>query len=374
MRSAPHRLLPVLGLLAAAAAVPAAASAQELTLRREVPPEAWGGCPPANASTPSDADRQEAERLAGSAAQAAILGDAAAVLDLLGRAAALDPASPGIAYRHGRALEEAGRRDDAILAYCRYLSLAPDSPDAAEARARRDALAYREGAMPADAVRAFRSGIAAWDAGRIAEAETAFGRAAEEAPHWPAPIYNRALVRVAARSPQPALADLRRYLELSPGADDFDAVLDVVTTLRAAAPHNPTAALVAGLLVPGLGQITTDRPAAGLLVLGGAAGALAAGMLITRVEVDCLAPPVDGRCPEGQVLRERTTRPYQELGIAGALAVGAAGAFEAWHGARRTRGPDIGLIRISALGATLAPPAMSAMAQSARLELVRLRF
>jgi hypothetical protein len=354
---------------------------QELRLKRDVPPIAWGGCPAVPAVTPPDEDRAQADRLAGAAAQAAILGDDADVLRLLDEAASLDASSASIAYHHARALAGAGRVVEAVSAYCRFLSLAPGSPDAEEVRSRITSLLPGDGAMPEPAVRSFREGLAAFDAGRLAEADAAFGRAAEAAPAWPAPIYNRAAARVLSGSLAPAGSDLRSYLELSPGAADFEEVLDVVSVIRAAQPRSPTNALVAGLFVPGLGQFTTDRPGAGLLVLGASGGALAAAFLVEKTDVDCLALPVDGQCPPGQVLRERSERPLLVPGIAAAAAITLAGAIEAWHAVRRSNRPAAGPIRVvgdaghdASRGLVFAGPGLHIARDGARLDLIRIRF
>jgi tetratricopeptide (TPR) repeat protein len=361
----------------------AQAAAQQLEIKRDLPPIAWGGCP-GSASGPaesvSQARRDQAARLAADAGQAAILGDNAAAGDLLGRAVTLDPAAPALAYRLARTLEELRRRDDALAEYCRYLSIAGDAPDTAEVRNRIDALTRTSGlAVSPPAARHFETGIASYDAGRLVEAEAGFGAASEAAPDWGAALYNRAMVRVALNRREAAAADLRRYLELSPGSSDFDAVLNLLGSLRArpAAPLSPTGALVTGLLLPGLGHFTTQRTATGVLFLGAAAGSAAVGLLVERVNVKCLATPVDGTCPPEEVSDRDVSRPYLVPGIATAAAIGILGAIDAYRGVRRMNERGAALrVGWNGSGPAVAAgvPQLSSAGDRVQLELLHVRF
>jgi tetratricopeptide (TPR) repeat protein len=360
---------------------PAALAAQQLPLKRDLPSASWAGCPagerPAEVPT---VQRQSADRLAADATQASLLGDKSAALDLLTRAAAADPSSVPISYRLARALDELERSADALAAYCRYLTLAPDSPDAQDVRERTRVLGTPPGfSVPATAVRAYQEGIAHFDAGRHAEAETAFGQASEAAPDWGAPLYNRALTRIARAQKETAAEDLRHFLELSPGAPEFSAVLDLIATLRQVAPrYNPSGALLRGLLVPGLGHFTTDRTGAGVFYLATASSALAAGILLKKLDVDCLSVPVDGQCPPGQVAGEKETRPYLVPAVAVALATGVYGAIDAYRSAGRRNRAAASATRVGQdgrpRGPSLSPPAINVGARGTRLELIRVRF
>jgi tetratricopeptide (TPR) repeat protein len=374
--------LVILPLLLVLTMLPAAdAAAQELRLKRDVPQSGPMECVPAPRRAVGAEQRREAGDLAAAASQASILGDNAAALDLLSRAALLDPMSSAIAYRHARTLEELGRAGAAVAEYCRYLALAPDAPDAVETQARLELLTPRvAGRVPADAAVAFIAGIATFDAGQLPEAEAAFTTATRHAPQWSAPVYNLAVVHAATGRHAAAAGQLRRYLQLSPDAADAQAVAGTLAAFDAAAPPGVgPEVLAAALVVPGLGQFTTGRPVAGTLVMGAAAASLAAGLLTTRIEVRCLTPPVDGRCPEGQVLREESVQPYRTAGIAGALAIAAAGAVEAWHSTRNRSQQQPGrLLRIGghdgAGGLSVAYPKLDVGPDRARLHLLRLRF
>jgi tetratricopeptide (TPR) repeat protein len=355
------------------------AAAQQLRLKRELP---GGGllCAPARPPVASSEQRAEAERLAASSGQAAILGDNASAAALLGRAARLDPASASIAYRHARALEETGRAREALSEYCRYLSLAPDAPDTGETRARMEMLGGNVGhSLPVPALRAFGTGVEAFDDGRFGDAEVAFGIASRAAPSWADAAYNRAVARAAGGRREEAIEDLRRYLELKPGAPDEREVERVVLVLSGQrAPRSASSVLAAGLVVPGLGQFTTGRARTGALVLGGAAGAAAFGALATRLEVECLSPPVQGRCPPESVVREERVHPYRTAGLMAAVAIGVAGAVEAYldvrgTGRRATDGGGLGHARQHG-GVRLATPSVDFTLEGIRADLVRLRF
>jgi tetratricopeptide (TPR) repeat protein len=355
---------------AAAGWTDARLAAQQPGLKRDVPPITWTGCP--DARTPREvgpAQRLEAERLAAAATQASILGDATEAANLLAQAAAIDAGSPAIAYRLARAEDDLGRAGSAIAAYCHYLTVAPDAPDAADVRARIDALASPPGlTVPAAAADAFHTGVAAYDAARLQAADSAFGRAALAAPAWADPLYNRGIVRLALDRRDAAAEDLRRYLELNPGAPDFNQVLDLLGGLRGvvAAPYSPVNALAAGLVVPGLGHFITDRTTTGLAFLGAAAGAVVAGLAVQRVRVECLSPTEDGVCPPDQVLDERTERPYLGAGIGVAAAVGIWGAIDAYRGARRGNDRAAAMLRVGLK--------IQHSTNGTRLEFVAIRF
>ncbi len=355
---------------------PAAAQQQQLLLKRTAPRIAWGGCGPAvSPRTVPPAQQQEADALATSATQAAILGNNAAAAEQLANAARLNPRSDVIAYRLARTLEELGRREEALAGYCRFLALAPNAADAAEARERITALAER-GGVSADAAREYTAGIAHYDSARLADAEAAFGRAFAAAPSWSDAVYNRGITRLALGQRAGGTADLRRYLELSPGAPELGAIVDVLALHSGAeapaAPYNPSVVFVSGMLLPGLGHFTTGRPARGAVVLAVAAGALAAGLLVEQTEVVCLAPPVGGECPPDQVLREEVSRPYLVPAAAVAAGAGILGAIDAFRGARRRNAEAAAGIRIGT--GSLHPPAVRLDQDVVRLDLVRFRF
>ncbi len=365
------------GALAFAALHARAAHAQQLELKRTPPPVAWAGCPAAPDAlvTVSEDAAAQAERLAAAATEAAILGDAESALERLDSAAGFDPTSATVAYRRARVLESLDRRDEAIGEYCRYLTL-PAADDAGDVRQRLAALtAPDSAAVPAAAADEFAAAIGEYDAARLLEAEAGFSRALALTPDWADAHFNRAAVRFALRRTQSAAADLRRYLELKPAADDFDAVLDLVASLRTRERYNTAATLAGGILVPGLGHFTTDRPVTGALVLGAAALAVTTGFLVERVQVDCLSVPENGACPPDQVLREDVERPWLVPSVAAAAAIGIGGAIEAWVSARR-RNRQAATVSDDVEGnaTRVRAPAVRPEGDRVHVELIRLRF
>jgi tetratricopeptide (TPR) repeat protein len=359
-RSLARRLIAV--LLPALICAPGAATAQELVLKRALPPIAWAGCPAAPASAaPTAAARLEAASLAESARQAAILGDVEAARRQLESAVALDPSAPDLAYRLALTLEQAAQPRAAAIAYCRYLALASDATDADVVRGHiADLIASAGPTISAEAARVFSDGVAAWDAGRSAAAGEAFAAARRLEPAWADPAYNLAAVHLAAGDEDAAHDALRAYLEANPAAADFNEVLDLVLVLRPVPvrPYDPGLALAGGLVVPGLGHFLTARPRTGVLVLGSATAALTAALSIRRVSVLCLAPPVDGVCAPSQMLERQTERPYLVAGVGAAAAIGVFGAIDAYRGAQRRN-------------EQAAPPARSGAATDGRMPDVR---
>lgn len=371
--------------VAALCLLPSAGAAQALPLQRAVPEIRWGGCPAAATPAPVDSARAaRAEQLAAEATQAAILGDEDAAYALLEEAVGLDPTSSALAYRLARAAEESGRSARSVELYCRFLALAPGSPDAGDVRQRLEALTAPAGfAVPAEAAAAFRRGLEAFDAGAYEAAERAFGEALAAAPEWGAPLYDRGLARLAQGRDAEGAADLRAYLQRTPDAPEFDRIVELLGSAREPAPvpvvtrRNPLSTLAVGLAVPGLGHLTTGRTRRGLIVLGTATAAIATGLLVEKVEVRCLGVPVDGECPPGQVLGEESSRPLLGPGVAVALAAGVIAAIDAYRGVVRDNAQPAGAGGTregDRTGIRLAAPDVRVSLSGAHLDLLRIRF
>jgi tetratricopeptide (TPR) repeat protein len=88
------------------------------------------------AAAPTDPQRLAARALVQRAQQAAILGDRASAREQWRQAAVLDPTDADLAYQLARAHDGAGAVADAATEYCRFLALAPNAPEALEARER----------------------------------------------------------------------------------------------------------------------------------------------------------------------------------------------------------------------------------------------
>ena len=312
------------------------------TLRAQLPPlkvttpgSEGSSCPaPATSATVQVAPEAEGEaiRLRSAASQAIVLGEPERARDLLARAVELDPASGALAYQYGRVLEDLGNVDAARSAYCRTLAVSPDGDEAADAQRRLAALAEREHpAVPQQAVDDFLEGVARADAGQLTAAVDAFTRATGSAPEWPEAWFDRGVVFARLDRPGAAAQDLRRYLDLRPDAVDARGVAELIGQLTTPT-GGPRAgvAFTLGLLVPGMGQFYSGRPAMGMAVLTLAGSAATAAFLVQQVKVRCLADVDPGAaCPPSQVLDEQKQRPYLTTGLAVAGAVTLIGAIEA---------------------------------------------
>lgn len=361
---------------------PGASSSAQLPLLRQVPDAVPVGCTAAGATldaATTDAEaRAEAERLATEASNAAILGDLVAAKDLLWRAASLEPSSPAIAFRLARTLEDLGENETAVREYCRYLHLAPDAPDVAEVNAtvQRIAPSVRPG-IPDSAVTGFEAALGHADAGRLAAASEAFSDVIAAAPGWSAPWYNRGVLNAELRQRDAARRDFVRYLELQPAGPSSETVRGWIAQLDSPdTPYSSGAAFMAGL-IPGAGHFYTGRPAMGALLLIGAGGAAAAGMLVQERHVECLGNPQGGSCPPDQVRAERVERPYMMSGLGVAAAATLIGAIDAARGAR-SRNAEAPIIRFGSnpagAGAGLLVPDIDARGSRLDLALIRLRF
>jgi tetratricopeptide (TPR) repeat protein len=104
-------------------------------------------CPSVSiAVPPTDSQRLAARAFVQRAQQAAILGDGASAREQWRQAAALDPTDADLAYQLARAYDGAGAFADATSEYCRFLTLAPNAPEAAEVRERVAVLSPRSAA------------------------------------------------------------------------------------------------------------------------------------------------------------------------------------------------------------------------------------
>jgi hypothetical protein len=85
---------------------------------------------------PADSNKAQAEELTRRAYDAEMQGNVQEARTLLRRASDLDATNKSAAYHLGLTSETLGDRAAAVTAYCRYLSLAPTTTEAAEARQR----------------------------------------------------------------------------------------------------------------------------------------------------------------------------------------------------------------------------------------------
>ncbi|MFG1691198.1 caspase domain-containing protein [Gemmatimonadota bacterium] len=142
----------------------------------------------------------------------------------------------------------------------------------------------------------------------------------------------------------------------------------------AEAQFSAGAAAFKSLLIPGLGQMTTERTGRGLAFLGGAATAVSLGFMWQTKEIQCGAR-VTGECPSDYVVGESTERPYMTTGLMVAAAFAVASAIDAYRGARganitpRNATPQQRMSRV-----ILESPRVRGSVHRLELDLVRLRF
>ena len=324
------------GLLAAM--VPSVGTGQAVDLKRVLPeptPPLCPSAPPVSVS-PSPADRAEADRLLARATELTLLGDAGAAVGLLRQAEQLNPASPDVAYRLGAAERDLGQGSNAIVYYCRYLTLSPGAEDGDEVRELVSQLTPPAAPLYDEAAaERFHDGVSAWDGGNATRAYDAFVDAVQMAPELPEAVYNRGLVAAYQDRDDQAAADLRRYLTLRPGAADRNLVEEWIGYLTSPVEvMNATQVLAGGLVVPGLGQVMTGSRVPGFAMMGAGVGAAAAGLLVKTIEVQCLGIPTGGECPPDQIKSETESRDFLVPGLIAYGGISIVGAILAF---RRTK-------------------------------------
>ncbi len=348
------------GSIALAAIASPALSAQDLALKRDLDPEGAAGCVAQELPPPPVADaREEAVRLVSQANEASILGDNRLVVELLQRAATMNPTDPAIAYRLGRAHEEVEAPDLALTEYCRALVLAPRSDEAPDARTRIAGLLEQGAGGTGTIVRQFRFGLEYFDRGSFQEAERAFDYVVTERPGWAEAVFDRGVARAARGNRNGAVEDLRRYLLLAGDPADAGAVREQLAALgapareqtAAAAPPrrsssrpspavatgaptaSPGATLAQGLVVPGLGQFRTGRPAIGALVLAGVGASVYFALREENVITTCDATDPFGNAYEYSC--PGVDRPGLAPGLGLAVAITSLAAVEAYTYVKR---------------------------------------
>lgn len=264
-------------------ALPVALHAQSLRLKDVLAGAGATGCaafpqPVVTSGPVAAAADAEARQLLVTAQDAALLGEHAAARDAFARAATLTPGNARLAYYLGREEEALGTPSAAVAAYCRYLALAPSAPDGDEVRGRVVRLVpSTELSRIDDARSTFRSGVALLQRRQYSAADSAFASVAQVLPAAPEPYFNRGLARAARGNRQPALDDFQKYLDLAPTAVDRGAVRNAMSRIPDGV-YSPPAAFGSGLLIPGMGQMSTGRPVLGVVMLGAVGGAAVYGL------------------------------------------------------------------------------------------------
>jgi tetratricopeptide (TPR) repeat protein len=180
----------------------------------------------------------------------------------------------------------------------------------------------------------FRSGVALLERHQFVAADSVFSAIIRQLPAAAEAFYNRGLSRAARGARAPAIEDFEKYLELVPAAPDR-------ATIRSTIPQLPdrvygsSQALTSGLVVPGLGQMSTGRPVFGVGVLGGVLGAAFWGLKQeSNTELQQFTDPFGN--PYSQLVTTQE-RPNLVAGAAVAAALWIGAAVEAMFYARATR-------------------------------------
>jgi len=307
---------------------------------------------------------------------------------LFRQASFLDPSNQLVPYRLAVTLEALGDAEGAISEYCRYIALNPAGDDVEQTRQRIRELSDRAGADATAWRTAAANGVTAFRAGMHSDAARAFGRVVELRPNDPEGYYNRGISLLAAGDGAAGVADLKRYLELAPNAGDRPLVeryLENLPPITAAEDSTaipvgsgngsngvlatggatagsaqpppgvpllpaPGSVLLRGLLIPGLGQLTTGRPALGVMVLGAAVGSAAYGLIEkTVIERRSGTDPFGNRY---EYDAEVPGRPNLKVGLAAAGGIALIGALEGYlhtrgEWARLTVAPGTNVIGLS---------------------------
>ncbi|HET7565967.1 MAG TPA: tetratricopeptide repeat protein, partial [Gemmatimonadaceae bacterium] len=198
--------------------------------------------------------------------------------------------------------------------------------DSRQAARRSDVLdVLHPAAYPVEAAERMRAGIEQLRQRNLPAAQYAFTAAISAAPTWADAYFNRAMVYEAEGRPERALPDLQKYLQLRPNASDRGTITQHIDALRIG---NPGTVLTRGLLAPGLGQLSTGRPAIGAAVLAGVVGsAMWALSTQTTTETRHFSDPFGNPYTDQVAVQHR---PHLAVGAALAGTVWVLGAVEAY--------------------------------------------
>jgi Flp pilus assembly protein TadD len=333
----------VLGIVAISG-VAGAQAQRSITFKRGAPPvHQRPACDPVPAPPSVTADaRRKARDVAQNGRQAAILGDSAAALAQLKEASTIDPTDSDLAYELARAYESSGAGASASKEYCRFLSLAPNAPEATEARNRVASLApLAQPAAPSPAVRILNDGIVSFEGGKAVEAEAKFAEAIKAEPTWPDAYYDRGIARATIGDNQQAATDFEEYLRLKPSAEDRVEVVARIEVLRRR-PPSAGQALGLGLIIPGGGEFYTRRPLRGVLALVATSAAIGWSVKTTSSTNTIQQTGTDpfGNPYTYSTTQRTTDRPYLIPGVMVGGAIAIATAVDAYKFAKQSGEPS----------------------------------
>lgn len=337
-------LLVITGLTLAVAQDGHGQLAPKRTLAAGAPTGCTAVITPLIATTATSNDDPETRRLISTGQEASLQGDHAAARDAFAQAAKRSPNNAVLAYYLGREYEFLSASTDAVREYCRYLQLSPNAGDADEVQGRIVRLVPRSQLARVDEARAnFSSGVALLERRQFIAADSMFGSIAAQLPNTPEVFYNRALSRAARGERALATEDFQKYLELSGNPSDRSAINAAVARLQDRV-FGSGQALGSGLLLPGMGQMSTGRPFLGVAILGAVAGAIVWGLSEEPgFEVHTYQDPFGNPYVDSLA---QTTKPNFTIAAATAGVLWVGSALEAMTYARRTRARAESIIRI----------------------------
>jgi tetratricopeptide (TPR) repeat protein len=338
--------------VAAAIVASEAAGAQQLPPKRTLAATAPQGCAaiitPLSPPTGPVTDDPETLRLISAGQEASLQGEHTVARDTFAQAVKRSPYNAVLAYYLGREQEFLSATTEAVKEYCRYLQLSPNARDADEVQGRIVRLVPRSQLARVDEARAnFSSGIALLERRQYIAADSMFGSIATQLPNSPEVYYNRALSRAARGERTLAMQDFQKYVDLSGNPSDRSAINAAVARLQDRV-FGSGQAFGSGLLLPGMGQMSTGRPFFGVAVLGAVTGAILWGMAEKQgFEVATFQDPFGNPYVDSL---PRTTRPNLAIAAATAGVLWMGSAFEAMSYARRTRARAESIIQIGVAG------------------------
>lgn len=329
-----------------------AAGAQQLAPKRRLAATTPQGCAalitPMTTPPGSITNDEETRRLISAGQEASLQGEHEAARDAFTQAAKRSPHDPVLAYYLGREYEYLSAHNEAVKEYCRYLQLSPGARDADEVQGRIVRLVPRSQLAQIDEARAnFSSGVALLERRQYIAADSMFGSILSRLPNAPELFFNRGLARAARGERTLAMEDFQKYIELSGNPTDGPAINAAMASLQDRV-FGSGQALGSGILLPGMGQMSTGRPFIGVAVLGAVAGALVWGMTEKQgFEVATFQDPFGNPYIDSL---PRTTKPNFAIAATAAGLLWAGSAYEAMSYARRSRARAESIIQVGVAG------------------------
>jgi tetratricopeptide (TPR) repeat protein len=336
------------GVIAPIAPIDAQGLAPKRTLAATTPQGCAALVAPVGINSGPINDDDETRRLISAGQEASLQGEHTAARDAFAQAAKRSPRNANLAYYLGREHEYLSAPNEAVKEYCRYLQLSPDARDADEVQGRIVRLVPRSQLAQVDEAKAnFSSGVALLERRQYIAADSMFGSILGKLPNAPEIYFNRALARAARGERRLAMEDFQKYVQLAGNPADGTAINTAVARLQDRV-FGSGQALGSGLVLPGMGQMSTGRPFLGVAVMGVVAGAIVWGMADKAdFKVETYLDPFEQPYTDTVRFTSKPNFPVA-ASVAGLLWVGSA--YEAMTYARRSRARAESIIQIGVAG------------------------